>query len=391
MWKAEISKNISVLNLLITTLIWAETRRRQTPNDTPFSSKASKATKNTDDSEDNNSVMLPGSSARGKPPQQTAREDEIPALIERQVHETVLCAENLARLQEQWEVSAIRVLFATSARPDLEPRRYLMQQQLSSEQGGMRRESFDSSSVWLSEIVTIGDASALASKGWSILSANDGMSTRGRAVAEDDGEEVEESERENEDQLLEDRPVQIADRLLQGWTNLLRNEETESWEVTHPDEEAEGFGELDPSDRTSWTVQQHDGITGCEILDPLVAPTWRDPFYEPNILPYNISIEELRAIERRNRRSLRRIVKALLGRKTTDLSSARDDDLIIAQDDSIFFNEPVLKDTEKGGDGVPVLEEGFWWTRYRRNALVSGMLSYQMQLQQQNSRPVLQV
>lgn len=377
MWKAEISKNISVLNLLITTLVWAETRRRQMPSDAPSKRRALNATGQPGAS-DYDSVTLPRPSGE-RSSKQAVREDEIPVLIERQVHETVLCAENLARMQEQWDASAIRVQFSTDGRPDLEPRRYLMQQQPGA-QAGMRRESFDSRSFWLSEIVTIGDASALAGQGGTSTYSADDRTIRRWTTAEDG--EAEQLEIENRESLSQDRPMQmLADRLVQGWTNMSRNDDTEQWEmVLGPDEEAKSIGNED-SDRGSERVQEQDGDVPQDVAapadvysDPIeitLDSAWKPLAYEQHtLLPYEIGAEELRAMY--ERRSYRRIFRAILGRKAPPQVSKISE-----------------VGEEEDRDGAAVEDKYLWRDRGRRNALVPGTLDHQLLIQHQHQNNLI--
>lgn len=326
------------------------------------------------------SDMLPDCSADRRSSQpHDDDDDEIPALIERQIHETVLCAANLARLHEESDAGAIWVQFTTRDRPDLEPRRYLMRPHTNGP--CMRRESFDSRSVWFSEIVTIGDASALAGKGpGSVFSAEDWTSSRWKTIRQQeelvdvDGYVSSETESGKDMPFEEGRSMQMADRLLRNWTSTARNEETEEWDVVCEDEDETGSMDTQVDSRRSnfWAVQeQHeeqaarvaaavgDDVVDFDLDEAVLQAAWTNPSYYRDVTPSTISDEELNVINGERWR-LRRVVKAMLGPRAGEPS-----------------------DDAKGGPEGTTTAANTSAPR-RRNALVPGAVAHQQLLQHQH-------
>lgn len=191
---------------MLTTLLWAEQRRAQVPI-----SKFSEATVAT--ITDNPSVdqttritgdaVLPGATSK------------IPATIQRQVGETVLCMTNLAKLEEAYDEGAISVQFTTGE--NLEPRHYVYQPRYG---GTMRRENPERKSLWLSERVNIGDEDSLAERFSMMTASYDNNSD----LDLDMGNE-------------KDQATELADRLVQDWTTLTKSEDANGWKVV-PEAEA---------------------------------------------------------------------------------------------------------------------------------------------------------
>ena len=179
------SKNISLLNLMMTTLLWARTRRAQ---------GSIVKTHTISPSESSPVESMTSTESLG-----------LPARIQEQVVETVLCVENLDKLEEGQSDGVIRVDFTTG--PDLEPRHYIY----GPNAGPLRRILPDSASQWLSEMVNIGDAHTLSQRSIEPVQQNDNV--RGP------------------DECGPAHATELADRLVQDWTNLTINEDTMAWEA----------------------------------------------------------------------------------------------------------------------------------------------------------------
>jgi hypothetical protein len=137
---------------------------------------------------------------------------DLPIRIQKQVGETVLNMMTLTKLEEAYDEGAIRVQFPTGE--NLEPRHYVYQPAYG---GAMRRENPEKESLWFSERVNIGDADTLAER-FSIM-------TTSRDDTQDDDLDY-----GGEDDQAE-HATELADRLVQDWTNLRKFEDTGSWNV----------------------------------------------------------------------------------------------------------------------------------------------------------------
>ena len=174
---------------MMTTLLWARTRRAQaTMAETQTLSSTEPA---------------PAQSTSSRPSL------ELPSRIQEQVVQTVLCVENLDKLEEDNSDGALRVDFTTG--PDLEPRHYVYEPQV----GALRRILPDSASLWLSEVVNVDDGHTLSGRTIETLQEDN-----------NDGEP-------DKDELA--HATELADRLAQDWTNLTINEDTMAWEAVSDD------------------------------------------------------------------------------------------------------------------------------------------------------------
>lgn len=188
----------------MTTLLWAERRHDRASMLNPVEQQGAADTiSNPSDGQ----VMNETASL-----ERSATPSDLPTRIQKQVGQTVLNMMNLAELEEAYDEGAIKLQFPTGE--NLEPRHYIYQPRYG---GVMRRENPEKESLWLSERVNISDADSLAER-FSVMTTN-------RDDAQDDdldvGDEYDQAEQATE----------LADRLVQDWTNLAKIEDTGSWEV----------------------------------------------------------------------------------------------------------------------------------------------------------------
>lgn len=205
LWSARLSKNISLVTLMMTTLLWAEKRRAQCTTD-PLNKGSLVAEPNSSVSADQDNA--PTNIAAG--PKVSA---DLPEVIQRQVGETVLCMENLRKLEEAYDEGAVKLRFPTGE--DLEPRHYIYQPHHG---GAMRREIPERESLWLSERVNIGDENTLAERLSIMTSIHDNLSVNNFNIDDE------------QDQARQ--ATDLADRLVQDWTNLTKDGDTDDWIVT---------------------------------------------------------------------------------------------------------------------------------------------------------------
>lgn len=168
----------------------------------------------------------------------------LPGLIQKQVGETVLCMENLRKLEEAYDEGAVKVRFPTGE--DLEPRHYVYQPHYGS---AMRRENPERESLWLSEHVNIGDENTLAERLSVMTSIRNNMSENDFNI--------------DDEQNQADQATELADRLVQDWTNLTKVEDTGGWIVTSAE------ATTNTTEQSSLPV---DDRSEAAVLNPNIKP-----------------------------------------------------------------------------------------------------------------------
>ena len=192
---------------MMTTLLWAERRRSQLLTSRPAREQVPTTTADspTDDHVTYEDVNI----------EEPATPSNLPARIQRQVGETVLNTMNLARLEEAYNEGAMRVQFPVGEQ--LEPRHYVYEPRYG---GAMRRENPERESLWFSERVTVGDADTLAER-FSVMTASQDTPQ---------GHNVDFMYEEDDEAA---HATDLADRLVEDWTNLAKAEGTASWKIIH--------------------------------------------------------------------------------------------------------------------------------------------------------------
>jgi hypothetical protein len=215
---------------MMTTLLWAEKRRNQFS--IPKSSEEPIVAAAIDSPSNDQTTHAIINAENPEAP------SKIPAVIQKQVGETVLCMVNLAKLEEAYNEGAIKVQFPTGE--DLEPRHYVYQPRYG---GTMRRENPERESLWFSERVNIGDADTLAERFSLMTASQDDASDNDLDVG---------GEHNQADQATE-----LADRLVQDWTNLTKIEDTDTWKVASDEATADAAEQQPPADDDASNADIH--------------------------------------------------------------------------------------------------------------------------------------